>query len=152
LLYTVTDQDIVFLILDSSSCCVTIRNGNSISADVQEDTVILGFLTLQEKCNIGTLSEDITFICTCCEAGRKTHQRLAFLPVFKPHTIKLYIFQQCTYIVYISTSLTLWFMNLLSLPILCSEDDNLIFYSSSSYYLFCYIIPFFLQPSRWCNG
>jgi hypothetical protein len=37
LLYTVTDQDIAFLVPDS--CWAMVRNGNSISADFTEDTI-----------------------------------------------------------------------------------------------------------------
>ena len=37
LLYLVTDQQIIFLVPDS--CWVTVRNGNSISADFSEDTI-----------------------------------------------------------------------------------------------------------------
>ena len=33
--------------------------------------------------------------------ARKTHQSLAFLPVFKARTYKFDIFRQCTYIVYL---------------------------------------------------
>jgi len=37
LLYTVTEQDIVFLVPDS--CRAMVRNGNSITADFTEDTI-----------------------------------------------------------------------------------------------------------------
>ena len=47
-------------------------------------TVVLCFLTLYDKHNIRTLSENIKFICTLCETGQKSSQKvLAFLSVSK---------------------------------------------------------------------
>ena len=104
---SVTDQDIVFLVPDP--CWATVRIGNSRNAEVTEDTnkkllkqhlfllfldnltVVFSCLTLQDKHNIRTLSENIKYIC----------KRLAFLPISKTCTNKSYIFQQCTYIVYL---------------------------------------------------
>jgi hypothetical protein len=63
--------------------------------------VVLCFLTLQDKHNICTLLENINFICTHCETGQKRHQRLVFLSLSKACTNNLYIFRQCTYVVYI---------------------------------------------------
>ena len=63
--------------------------------------VVLDFLTLQDKHNIRTLSDNIKFICNRGEPGeRNAGQRLAFLSVSKAYANKLYIFQQATYIVY----------------------------------------------------
>ena len=78
LLYTVTDQDIAFLV--PGSCRATIGNGNSIRVAFAESTikkrlerrlfllfldnlgVVLEFLTLQVKHNIRTLSENVKLI------------------------------------------------------------------------------------------
>ena len=107
LLCTVIDQDVVFLVPDP--CWATVRIGNSRNAEVTEDTkkkwlkqhlfllfldnltVVFSCLTLQDKHNICTLSENIKYIC----------KRLAFLPISKTCTNKLCIFRQCTYIVYL---------------------------------------------------
>jgi hypothetical protein len=51
--------------------------------------------------------------------GKKAHQRLAFIPVSKACTNKLYIFQQCTYIVYVfSISTELFLIVLLDIVLL----------------------------------
>jgi hypothetical protein len=77
LLYTVTDHNITFLVLDS--CLATYRNGNSVSADVTDNSlwkrlerrlfqlfldnlaVVLDLLILQDKHNRRTLSENIKY-------------------------------------------------------------------------------------------
>ena len=41
-------------------------------------TVVLGFITLQDKHNIHTLSENIKFICTHCETGWKSSPKVRF--------------------------------------------------------------------------
>jgi hypothetical protein len=117
LLYTATDQDITFLVPDS--CRATIRNGNSISGDVSENIIkkllerrlfmlflhnldiILDFLTLRDKQNIRTMSENVKFICNRCQTGQKTSSSIR---CSKAHTNKLNIFRQCMYIVYILDS------------------------------------------------
>ena len=54
--------------------------------------VVLSFLTLQDKHNTCTLSENKTLFVFAAKQDRKTHQRLTFLPVSKAHRNKLYIF------------------------------------------------------------
>ena len=67
------------------------------------------FLTQKDKHNIRPLSKNIKFICICCETGQQSSPKaLFFLPVSKAHTNKLYIFQQCTYIVYIHMQLLIF--------------------------------------------
>jgi hypothetical protein len=55
-------------------CLVTVRNGNSISVDVTEDTIwhVLDFLSLQDKHNIHTLSINIKLIYTRCVTVQKS--------------------------------------------------------------------------------
>jgi len=55
--------------------------------------VVLDLLILQDKHNIRKLSLNIRLI--------YTRQRLGFLPVSKARANKLYLFRQCTDIVYI---------------------------------------------------
>ena len=90
---TVTDKRYRY----PDSCRVMVRNGNSISADIREHTVkkqhlfllfldnlavTLGFLTLQDKYNIHTLTENIKFICTRCETGQKSSPKVRFSKLF----------------------------------------------------------------------
>jgi hypothetical protein len=90
------------------------RNGNSISGDVvkndafenrrliqQLSVFVLDLLILKDKYNIRTWSLNVKLIWTRCKTTRKAHQRLVFLPVSKAHANKLYIFRQCTDIVYV---------------------------------------------------
>jgi hypothetical protein len=96
-LYMIIDQDIVFLVPDS--CWAMVRNGNSISRlhrghhqkqfkgclimlFLDNLAVILGSLTLQDKYNIHTLSENMKFICNRLRnRTEKLTERLAFLLV-----------------------------------------------------------------------
>jgi hypothetical protein len=117
LFYAVIDQNIVFLVSDS--CRTTVRNCNR-TKPFSEDTItillewrlilllldnlafVLRFLILQDEYNIHTIFDNIKCLCTCCETGQKRFPKaLFFLPVSKAHTNTFYIFQQCTYIVYI---------------------------------------------------
>jgi hypothetical protein len=81
LLYTVTDQDIVFLVTDS--CWVTVRNGNSISADrlhrvrLEWRSVFCIQFWFFSKDTIGILSENIKSICARCEIGQKCYSTCA---------------------------------------------------------------------------
>ena len=75
--YTNTDQDMVFLIPGS---CWTVRNCNSVSADVTEGHH-------QKWLKLATRRD------------RKAHQRFVFLPVSKVRTNKFYILRQYMYIV-----------------------------------------------------
>jgi hypothetical protein len=59
--------------------------------------VVLDFLILQDKHNLRTLSLNIKLIALAAKQSRK---RLAFLPVSKACTNKVYIFRQCIYIVF----------------------------------------------------
>jgi hypothetical protein len=55
-------------------------------------------------CRINTIyvvSVNLKLICTRCETGQK---RLDFLPVFKAHTYKLYIFRQDRHILYLKVN------------------------------------------------
>ena len=64
--------------------------------------IVLDFLILQEKQNMHILSLNIkNKFALSAKQDRKTRQMLAFLPVSKALTNKLYIFRQCTYIVYL---------------------------------------------------
>jgi hypothetical protein len=62
------------------------------------------FLTLQDKHNIRTLSLNIKFICTRSKQAWKARQRLAILPVSKARTNKFYIYRQCSWKVYSSST------------------------------------------------
>jgi hypothetical protein len=59
--------------------------------------IILDFLTLRDKQNIRTMSENVKFICNRCETGQQISSSIR---CSKAHTNKLNIFSQCTYIVY----------------------------------------------------
>jgi hypothetical protein len=59
--------------------------------------VVLDLLILQDKHNIRNA------FALAAKQARKAHQRIAFLLVSKARTNKLYIFRQCTYIVYVHT-------------------------------------------------
>jgi hypothetical protein len=48
-----------------------------------------------------TLSEYAILFALSAQQGKKACQMLSFLPVSKAHRNKLYIFQLCTYIVYL---------------------------------------------------
>jgi hypothetical protein len=64
--------------------------------------IVLDCLILQEKHNMHILSLNIkNKFALSAKQDRKTRQMLAFLPVSKVRTNKLYIFRQCTYIVYL---------------------------------------------------
>jgi hypothetical protein len=83
------------------------RNGNSIRADFTKDTikkrlelrlflffsdnltVILEFLTLQDKHNLRTLSEYIKSILTCWETGQKSAPKACFSSFFLSSYISL---------------------------------------------------------------
>ena len=110
LLYTITDQNIVFLVSDS--CWVTVRNGNSISMDIREDTIkndrtmLLSAIGAFWHCRRNTRyvhnrKISISFALSLCENSRKAHQRITCLPVSKAWTNNFYIYRQWKYIVYI---------------------------------------------------
>ena len=64
--------------------------------------VVLDFVTLQDKNDIGTLSVNIKLNCTDCKAGQKSSlQARFFLHVYKACTNKLNFCVQFTYIVYV---------------------------------------------------
>jgi hypothetical protein len=85
------------------------RNGNSIRADFTKDTikkrlelrlflffsdnltVILEFLTLQDKHNLRTLSEYIKSILTCWETGQKSAPKACFSSFFLSSYISLIV-------------------------------------------------------------
>jgi hypothetical protein len=66
---------------------------------VDNMAVVLDFLALQDKHNIHCM-----YIVSKCQINslQNSPEKLAFLPVFKACTNKLYIFQECTctYILY----------------------------------------------------
>jgi len=93
---TVTDNRYRYPVIPDS-CRVMVRNGNSISADFTEHTikkqhlfllfldnlaVTLVFLTLQDKYNIRTLTENIKFICTRYKTGQKSSPKVRFSKLF----------------------------------------------------------------------
>jgi hypothetical protein len=62
-------------------------------------------LTLRDKYNICTSSENVRLFYTRCETGHKTRQKYVFfLPVSKACTNELYIFRQYTHIVHLYRS------------------------------------------------
>ena len=91
-------RSLIYFFLVSDSCWAKVRNGNNISPDFTTDAInnllkrcffllflgSLDFLTLQDKCNICTLSENIKHICT--------RHKLTFLHISKSRTNKILYF------------------------------------------------------------
>ena len=88
---------VYFFVLIYDSCLATIRNGKSIITNFTYDTIKktlkrrlvllfldnLGFISLEDKCNIRSLLESINFICNRCKTGQKSLPEDLFSACFK---------------------------------------------------------------------
>ena len=113
IVYTITDQDMVFLVPDW--CWAKVRNGTSISVDVIENTtkiiqthvsalfrqIVSCFVVFdiagQSQCMYIVRKYQIN-LHSLRNRAEKLKQILVFLPVSKNRTSKFYIFQQCMYV------------------------------------------------------